>query len=128
MASTFYIVLSALLIIWLSMHVIKLRRQHQVSVGNDNKQDLVLAIAAQSNATEFLPIGMLLLVVLELNHAEILLVHLPGISLLSGRILHARAMLTDNLKLRVLSMKITIYTLLLLVAANLIYLLFGKQG
>lgn len=122
MTSVIYASLSALLIVWLSLKTIKERRSNKISIGNGGVDSLKLAIAAHSNAIEYIPIALILLFALEYNQGNLLLVHLSGISLLAGRIIHARGLLSSNLKLRVLGMKITIYTILVLAAVNIVYL------
>ena len=110
MTSVIYASLSALLIVWLSLNVIKKRHSNKVSTGDGGVDDLKLAIAAQSNAIEYIPIALLLLFALEYNKANTIIVHFLGLSLLVGRIVHAKGMLSSSLKTRVLAMQITIYT------------------
>ena len=126
MISALYIVLSAIIIGQLSMNVIKVRRQYKISIGDGSNHALQLAICAQTNAVEYLPIGMLLLISLEFNAANNLIIHALGITLLVGRIMHAKAMLADNLKRRVIGMQITFYTLLAMAVMNMGYLPYGK--
>jgi hypothetical protein len=59
--SVIYVSLSALLIVWLSLNVIKVRRKKQVSVGDGDDIELITAMAAQANTLEYLPIALLLL-------------------------------------------------------------------
>ena len=126
MTSIVYASFATLLIIWLSLNVIKLRRKHRVSIGDGHKTDLKIAMAAQANAIEYIPLALLLLFVLEFNHGNLLLVHFLGLSLVIGRIIHAFAMLSDNLKSRVFGMQITVLTLVTLALVNLLYLPYGK--
>ncbi len=44
---------------------------------------------AHANAVEYLPIGLILLLLVELNQARPLLVHVLGATLVGGRVLHA---------------------------------------
>jgi uncharacterized membrane protein YecN with MAPEG domain len=124
--SAIYASLSAFLIVWLSLNVIKVRRTKQVSVGDGGDTELKTAMAAQSNALEYIPISLLLLFAFEYNGAFLVLVHTLGVLLLVGRVIHARAMLTSNLKRRVLGMQITIWVLIGLALANLIFIPYGK--
>ena len=119
MISAIYASLSALLIVWLSLHVIKIRHAERVNIGDGGCARLSLAVSAQSNAVEYIPIALLLLFALEMNSAHAALVHGFGIALLLGRTLHARAMLTENLGLRVRGMQITIWTIIGLALGNL---------
>jgi uncharacterized protein len=60
-------------------------------------------------------------VLLELNGAHMALVHSGGIALLVGRLVHARGLLAENLRYRVLGMQVTIFTLIGLALANVGY-------
>lgn len=122
MTSVIYASLSAFLIVWLSLNVIKKRHSNKVSVGDGGKEELKLAIATQSNAIEYIPIALLLLFALEYNKANILIIHISGLSLIVGRLIHAKGMLSSNLKIRVLGMQITIYTIIGLAVINFAYI------
>jgi uncharacterized membrane protein YecN with MAPEG domain len=121
MISSFYAALLALLIVWLSLRVIRLRRAKKVRFGDGGEPELHIAIRAQGNATEYIPIALLLLLLLELNGAHMALIHAGGIAILAGRLLHARGLLTDSLDHRILGMKVTIFTLIGLALANLAF-------
>ena len=126
MTSVIYASLSAFFIVWLSLNVIKKRRSCKVSIGDGGIEELKLAIAAQSNAIEYIPIALLLLFALEYNQANILLVHLLGLSLIIGRIVHAKGILYSNMKQRVLGMQVTIYTIIGLAVVNFVYLPYSQ--
>jgi hypothetical protein len=126
MTSAIYASLSAFLVVWLSLNVIKVRRAKQVSVGDGGDDELKTAMAAQSNALEYLPISLLLLFALEYNGAFLILVHTLGIVLLIGRLIHAKAMLTSDLQRRVLGMQITIWVIIGLAIANLFFIPYGN--
>ncbi|MGZ8193732.1 MAG: MAPEG family protein [Methylobacter sp.] len=126
MISSFYAALSALLIVWLSLRVIKLRRAKKVRLGDGGEPELQVAIRAQGNATEYIPISLILLILLELSGAHLALVHSGGIAMLVGRIVHARGLLTGNLRYRVLGMQVTIFTLIGLAFANLGYAVYSS--
>lgn len=126
MISVIYAAVSALLICWLSFNVIKKRRSNRVSVGDGGFEDLKIAIAAQSNAVEYIPIALLLLFALEYNQANLLFVHALGILLIVSRIIHAHGMLTKTFKTRVLAMQMTFIILLGLAVLNLVYLPMDK--
>lgn len=125
MISSLYASLLALLIVWLSLHVIKLRRAKKVRLGDGGEPELQIAIRAQGNATEYIPISLILLVLLELNGAQSALVHLGGVAVLTGRLLHARGLLTESHRYRVLGMQVTIFTLIGLTLANLAYAVYS---
>ncbi len=126
MTSVIYASLCAFTIVWLSLQVIKIRHREKVSIGDGNLAPLTIAMAAHSNAIEYIPIALLLLFALEFNAAPIAIVHAFGIALVLGRAIHARALLTENLANRVRGMQITIWTIIGLALTNLVYLPYSR--
>jgi len=122
------IIASALttILIKLSFAVIGLRRKNQVSLGSAGHDDLERAIRAQGNFAEYVPFGILLLACLEINGAPWWLVALPGISLIIGRLIHAKGIneLPPNFSKRVKGMKFTFNTLISLVIMNVGWAIF----
>jgi uncharacterized membrane protein YecN with MAPEG domain len=84
-----YIALAVLLVLLLSGRVIGLRNARKVALGDGGVPELARAIRAHANAVEYLPLGLLLLLVIELDQVRTALVHLFGSALLLGRALHA---------------------------------------
>ena len=109
MITSIYASLSVLLIVRLTLSVIKLRRKNLISVGDGGIEELQLAIRTHANAVEYIPITLLLLLMLELNGAPNTLIHICGITLLIGRIIHAMGLPAKNLPKRILGMQITLY-------------------
>ena len=112
MITLFYAGWLVLLVVTLSVKVIRLRRQHQVAIGDDGHKDLQLAIRAHGNALEYLPLALLMLFMLEQANLAFWLIHGLGGVLLIGRLIHAYAIPSRNLKLRVLGMAMTFAMLL----------------
>jgi uncharacterized membrane protein YecN with MAPEG domain len=126
MVSAIYASLSALLIVWLSLNVIKERRANKISLGDGDCEALRIAMAAQANAIEYIPITLILLFAIEYNQASTLLIHVFGVALVVGRGIHAFAIINENLKYRVLGMQITIFTMIGLAISNIFYLPFHQ--
>lgn len=126
MTSSIYAVILALLICWLARKVIGVRRRNKVPYADGGVTELQVARSAHSNATEYIPITLLLLLTLEFNGGHLLVVHLLGVAFVVGRIIHCRSILAEDLKGRTLGMKTTIYTIIVLSVANLAYFPFGK--
>ena len=126
MTTALYASLSAFLIFWLSMNVIKKRRLYKVSLGDGGNEELKTAVAAHLNAVEYIPITLLLLFTLEYNKANIGLLHGLGLVFMIGRIIHARGLLQGHLKQRVMGMQITLYTLMTLAILNIVYLPYSQ--
>lgn len=87
--SPIYAGLLALLTIYLSVRVSLVRRAEKISVGVGESAILFKATRVHANSIEYIPIGILLFVLLELQGAPSFLVHLSGAALLIGRVLHA---------------------------------------
>ena len=117
------IIASALTAIFvkLSFAVIGLRRKNQVGLGGGGIDELERAIRAQGNFAEYVPFGIILIACLELNGAPWWLVAIPGITLIIGRLIHAKGINVPppDFSKRVLGMKFTFYTLITLVVLNL---------
>ena len=56
--------------------------------GDGDQKDLTRAIRGQANAAEQLPIALILLVMAEMLGAPALAIHVIGVTLLVGRVLH----------------------------------------
>ena len=79
------------LFITLSLRVIALRRTGRVSLGDAGDPALLARIRAQGNCAEYVPLGVVLLLLAELAGTSPALLHLSGL-LLAGRICHAWAL------------------------------------
>jgi len=87
--TSLYAGLGALLMIALAGRIPPLRRQHRVGINSGGQNDLALAIRAHGNAVENLPLGLLLLGLLEIQGSHPALLYLLGGGLMLGRLLHA---------------------------------------
>ncbi|NRF23893.1 MAPEG family protein [Vibrio coralliilyticus] len=108
MITALYASISAALMIWLSIQVIKQRR------------------SAQGNAMDYIPITLFLMAMVEFNGASPWMIHLAGIVFVIGRLMHAKAVLAEKLKGRITGMKLTFLVMAVLIVLNLVYLPFGK--
>ena len=110
-----------IIFIKLSFAVIGLRRKNKVGLGSGGHEDLERAIRTQANFAEYIPLGVILIACLELNGAPWWLAAIPGVSLIIGRLIHAKGMNTPppDFSKRVLGMKFTFFTLIALAALNL---------
>ena len=122
----FFSSILALIFYKLSINVIKLRRKYKISLGSSKKhRDLEQAIRAHGNMSEFLPIGLILLACLEVNHIPKIIVFICGLFFLVGRYLHATSFLKEeiNSSHRVLGMKITHWSIVIMAILNIITVL-----
>ena len=106
----------------LAFDVIKLRRTHRVALGSGGFDDLESAIRAHGNFAEYVPLGLILLGVLEANGGHPLLVVALGFMLLIARFFHAQGLKTADLQKRVRAMKLTFGTLSTLAVVNFLYI------
>ena len=109
----------------LTLNVINLRRQNEVSLGDGGREDLQQAIRSHGNFAEYVPLGLILLGCLEANHIHWTIVLLLGGVFTTGRLFYAKAFLeaTPNVEIRVRGMKFTLWGLQALAATNVIALI-----
>ena len=84
-----YAALATLMILVLAVRVIAYRRAHKIGLGDGDDKELRKRIRAHGNAIEYLPFGLVLLLLLELNQTAPLLLHIFGIVLIVARVAHA---------------------------------------
>lgn len=88
MVSALYAVLGALLLMKFSFNVVRLRMQYRVAYGDGGFSELQSAIRIHGNAVEYIPVALVLLLFMEMNGAETWMVHICGIILIAGRLMH----------------------------------------
>lgn len=84
-----YAALATFLVLVLTVRVIAYRRAHSIGLGDGNDGELRKRIRAHGNALEYLPLGLLLLLLLEQEQTSPLLLHVFGIVLILARLAHA---------------------------------------
>ena len=87
-----YAALTTLWLVALSVNVIRNRWRARASIGDGGNHDLKRAIRAHGNATEYLPLFVILLAILELNGTASAWLHGIGITMIAGRVLHGLAL------------------------------------
>lgn len=114
MITPIYLALLALLFIVLSFKTINVRKKLQIGVGSGDSPELLRAMRVHANFSEYVPISLLLILSVELLNGPSVLVHVLGIALLLGRLLHAYGVskIKENLKFRVTGMLLTFATML----------------
>lgn len=108
----------------LSFAVIRLRRANRVAIGSGGNEELERAIRAQGNFAEYVPFGIILIACLEANGAPWWLAAVPGMTLIIGRLIHAKGINEPppNFRKRVLGMAFTFNTLIALAVLNLAWI------
>lgn len=119
-----YAAILGLLLLYLAKRVVDFRQRDKVTLGAGDSKDLELAIRVHCNATEYIPILLVLLLTLELSGAPAWLVHVGGGLTLVARLLHAVGLGGKRGPSfgRFWGTALTWLTLLSLAIANLVYL------
>ena len=93
--------------IYLTLRVIRYRRRHKISLGTGGDERLERLVLSHSNFSEFVPLGLILLALVESAGWPTLLLHCLGLSLCLGRLLHSQALPRRSVPLRVAGMVLT---------------------
>ncbi|MEN9866941.1 MAG: hypothetical protein RL748_2531 [Pseudomonadota bacterium] len=109
-----YTALLTLLFVILSVRTLNLRRKLQIGVGDAGNPQMLRAMRVHANFAEYVPLALILLFLVEAQHANAILVHALGLALLVGRLSHAYGVSQTKEKLvfRVTGMALTFTTLL----------------
>ena len=86
--TAFYAGLMGLWVLVLSFEVMRRRRRHDVPLGTGGVPELERAVRAHGNATEYVPLSLILLGLAEGLGTSAWVLHLFGLMLLAGRVLH----------------------------------------
>lgn len=84
-----YAAILSFLIIFLAASVVRLRVKHSVGILDGGQPDLSKAIRAHGNATETIPLALILMACAEVSHLPLAVLHGVGIVLVSARLYHA---------------------------------------
>ena len=120
MHTSIYAGFCGLMLCWLALQTIKLRRTNKVKLGDGGVAELQAAIRAHGNFAEYMPIVLILLFLLEYNGAHPVIIHIIGIAFMAGRYTHAKGILNDNLRQRITGMGFTLNILIGLSLANIV--------
>ncbi|MFA9460195.1 MAPEG family protein [Thiohalorhabdus methylotrophus] len=86
--TSLYAALNALVLIGLAIRVSAVRRAAGINIGTGAHPGLERAVRAHANAAENIPMGMVLLLTLELVGGAAWLLHACGSLFVAGRVLH----------------------------------------
>ena len=75
-----------------------LRGKLGVSIGHGDSKELLLAMRRQANFVEYVPLALILIGLLELNHVTPYAIHAMGASLVVFRVCHAMGLQADSMK------------------------------
>lgn len=92
MVTPLYAGLLALWFLVLSVRVIRGRGSDKIVLGNGGNPAMLRLIRGHANFTEYVPLALLLMAMLELSHFSIYVLHALGIVLVISRLLHGYAL------------------------------------
>ncbi|WP_034719114.1 MAPEG family protein [Bacteriovorax sp. DB6_IX] len=122
MMTFLYASLLGVLYFLISLETINARRRNQISLGVGDNRQIEQIVSAHSNFSAYTPILLILLFGLE-NSEQVspYIVHLFGLLIFFGRIFHYRAFRKEkmNFKYRVLGMRLTLWSLLVMSLVNI---------
>lgn len=119
--TSLYAGLLAFVLLWLSIEVIRNRRRSRVSLGTGEDKALLAASRAHGNFTEYAPLCLILLALLEAGGTAGWMLHALGLMLVAGRIAHGLGLIYQkgSFRLRQVGMLGT-FTVLILGGALLV--------
>ncbi len=81
-----------LLALWLAGRVSQLRFRHKIPLGDAGNDPLMTRMRAHANFSEYAPLFLILLALLELSHGSALLLWVGGAFFVLGRVAHILGM------------------------------------
>lgn len=104
-----YAAILSLLCVVLSVRTLTLRRRFGVAIGPGDEPLLARAVRAHGNFTEYVPISLILLLLVDLESNRDALLHGLGLMLVVGRAAHAYGVsqVAEDFRFRVVGMALT---------------------
>ncbi|MFV1997944.1 MAG: MAPEG family protein [Acidiferrobacterales bacterium] len=87
--TSIYAAIAGIIIVGLAFRVVQLRRRERVPLGYGENKHLRRAVRVHANATETIPIILILMILLEFNGGAAWQLHLFGNLMILGRLIHA---------------------------------------
>ena len=104
----FYAAILGLIFIGLSAMTIRERRIAAVSLGAGKNERLLRRIRAHANFAEYAPIALFLMAGAALVDMPLWFIHICGLALIAGRLVHIRAIYMADGRLRIVGMAATL--------------------
>jgi len=90
--TAFYAAILGLLLTALAINVTVHRARLQIQVGDGGNPQMLRMIRLHGNAAEYVPLGIILMGLYELDGGAHSALHAVGVALIAGRVLHAWGM------------------------------------
>lgn len=84
-----YAALCAMILFWIGNSTGSLRRKHRIAIGNGGNTHLTRTMRGHANASENMPITLIMLSIAAVIGTPIFVLHILGILFVLGRALHA---------------------------------------
>lgn len=107
--TSFYAALFAALYLKLTFAVFGIRTSRKINLGDNGDETAIRVIRAHANFNEFVPLGLILLLLAELMGTPAIALHILAVAFLIGRVLHANGMKNSTSKGRFTGMILTIF-------------------
>lgn len=124
-----YAALLAIVFVGLSVKTLRMRRRLRIAIGDAGNPQLLRAMRVHSNFAEYVPLGLILLALMEGQGAPVMVVHGLAACLLIGRLAHAFGVsrTDEDYRFRVAGMALT-FTALLGSAGALLVMAWFRSG
>jgi hypothetical protein len=124
-----YAGINILLLLVLAVMVVSGRQRHKIRLGDAGNEDFARAVRAHGNAAEYIPAGLVGILMLALMEpaAPLWLLHASGISLTLGRISHAIGLHTGVLNAGRLGGMVLTWLAYALIGGGLLYAGLSQQ-
>jgi uncharacterized membrane protein YecN with MAPEG domain len=124
-----YAGINILILLVLAVLVVAGRRKHKITLGDGGNEAFSRAVRAHGNAAEYIPAGLVGIVLLALFEpaTPVWLLHASGISLTLGRILHGWGLNTGAINFGRMFGMILTWTSYALIGGGLIWLGLSQQ-
>jgi uncharacterized membrane protein YecN with MAPEG domain len=95
-AVALYAGLNALILLWIAAATGRLRRRTGIFIGDGGHPHLIRIMRGHANAVEAIPIALILMLLMAILDAPVWVIHLFGIVLTVGRVLHALHFIAED--------------------------------
>lgn len=96
MITTFYAGVLGLIFLALTYYVIEGRFRFKIGLGSGGNAEMLQRMRMQGNFAEMVPITLLLMLLVELDVASKIIIHGMGITLVTGRLIHAYGLFSSS--------------------------------
>ncbi|MDX2073968.1 MAG: MAPEG family protein [Alphaproteobacteria bacterium] len=96
--TTFFAALSAFMLVALSVNVIRTRQRTRTIIGDGGNEIMQRATRAQANFSEYVPMALIMMALLEAAGTRSWVLVVLGLLLLAGRASHAYSLLVHEVK------------------------------